>query len=345
MKKILFLIYSISKKGGTERVATILANELAQKGHILTIACFDEKIKPSYELDNRVKTISIREKNIFSKSISIRTIIDNENPDLVICHNMGKLSLLLACIRKKSKTKFYSLEHVSYTSSPLAVKLAKRLLYKNYDAVVTLTNRDKEYYKHLHQKILVIPNFCPFENISHSYNEKSRQIISIGRLTHQKGFDLLLKAWEKIENKIPEWRLKIIGDGPEKENLINLIKKYNLKNLEILPNQDNIKAFYENSSFYIMSSRYEGLPMVLIEAQSFSLPIVSFNCPHGPAEIITDGVNGFLVASFNIEKLSEKILEMTQIERMQFSIEAFKKSEEFKKEKILKKWIDLIEAP
>lgn len=137
----------------------------------------------------------------------------------------------------------------------------------------------------------------------------------------------------------------MLGDGDEKESLINLANKLKLKNVKFLGVKKDVPEYYKKSSIYVSSSRFEGLPMCMIEAQSFGLPIVAFDCKTGPSEIINNNKDGFLIKNENIEELAEKLLllinDRDKLEK--FSLEARKSAKRFTLEEIIKNWQELLE--
>jgi glycosyltransferase involved in cell wall biosynthesis len=147
-----------------------------------------------------------------------------------------------------------------------------------------------------------------------------------------------------ISNQCPEWHVDIFGIGDEKQHLIDRIKYKKMQNkIFIHPATPKIYEEYSRSDFFVLSSRFEGLPLVLIEAMSSGLPCLSFRCKYGPEDIIEDGKNGILVEDGNIQQLAEKILWMCnhEKERNIMGIQARKTSEKYKKENIMPKWINL----
>lgn len=342
--RIFFIINSLKNSSGSERVACILANKLVEKlNYDVTIlnrdANFDEV---AYPLDSRVKVQKIAESQLsFYKSLV--STLKRESPDFVIVHNMGKLSLLCAFIPNIKK--LVVLEHVSFISRPRIVQLFSKLLYKKVDQVVTLTTSDKVHFDKFHSNVTVIPNFSPYavmnvEDLVQKKNQK--KIVAIGRLTDQKNYIHLLKAWEKIFHQMPDWYLYIYGDG-EHEALLNKYIQSNLiKNVFLKGATSDIKNVYESSQFFVMSSKYEGLPMVLIEAQSFGLPIISYNCPYGPADIVKNHVNGFLVEDQNIQELSDAILALAMSSEMLdvFSKNSLLNARNFQSDRVIKLWAE-----
>ncbi|WP_180182875.1 glycosyltransferase family 4 protein [Acinetobacter sp. YH01020] len=342
MKKILFIINSLKSLSGSERVACILANELAETpNYKITLINRDVDFNnTAYELHSSIHVEKISG-SLFQFYQGLKSFILNKAPDIVIVHNMGKLSLLCAFIPQIKK--LVSLEHVSFISRPKVVQLLSKLLYKKIDQVVTLTSIDKSFFSDFHDNVLIIPNFSPFP-ISNTINRSQKQIVAIGRLTDQKNYIHLLKAWKKIFNQLPEWQLSIFGDG-EHETLLNeYIQSNAIGNVYLKGATSDIRSVYEASSFFVMSSKYEGLPMVLIEAQSFGLPIVSYDCPNGPSDIIKDKVNGYLVEDQNIDQLADRILLLASspLDLVKFSQNSLKNAENYQPEKILHLWSEQI---
>jgi glycosyltransferase involved in cell wall biosynthesis len=211
------------------------------------------------------------------------------------------------------------------------------------DAVVLLTESDAGHYK-FHKNAAVIPNSLSFAPQKQS-SLKNKVILAVGRLTYQKGFERLVESIALIKEKSIGWQVRIIGDGADKEALQKRIKECGLEDtVVILPPTDKIEDEYRNASIYVMSSRFEGLPMALIEAKSCGLPIVSFDCPEGPSEIVRDGIDGFLVERDNVELLSAAILKLAESEdlRKRFGCEAVKDIDRFKPERVGVLWDKLL---
>lgn len=339
---ILFLISSLKNFGGTERVVVNLANSLSQY-HQISIANRDtSKSNSAYHINGEVEVIELKGSLLIFRS-KLKTLILKNNYDLVVVHNMGKLSLLLVSLCLPEKIKLWSYEHVARISRPRLVNFLARFLYQKYSKIITITQCDAKAYQKIGYQPIVMYNPSPFK-INKSSHHDNKKIISIGRLTYQKGFEQLILAWSLLEKSYPNWNVTIYGEGEDKEKLLLLIQKNKLNNIHILPAINQIDKVYEESDFYVMSSRYEGLPMVLIEAQSFSLPIISFNCPHGPSEVITNHYDGLLIENQSIQKLAEAIeyLILNQNIRFKFSNNASLSAERFNKDNVISQWVELL---
>ena len=214
------------------------------------------------------------------------------------------------------------------------------------DALVSLTSADKtNWEKHVNIPIFVIPNLVTvYPNDISCYSERPNRIICVGRLTRQKGFDYLIKAWALIANKYPGWKIDIFGSGDLEDFLIQMIDNYNLKeSITINKPTSNIFEEYDRSSIYVLSSRYEGFGLVLLEAMSFGIPCISFNCPHGPSDMITNGEEGILVPVGDINKLAESIEWMIthKEERERMSQNSREKVKYYLAENIMPQWVEL----
>ncbi len=340
--KILFLINSLKSKSGSERVAVELANKMSaiEDYDITLLNRESNKNSTAYSVADNVNVVALSG-SLFQFYKKLKKHIATSNYDVVVVHNLGKLSLLCAFVPNIKK--LVILEHVSFISRPQKIQILSKLLYRKIDQVVTLTRNDKEQFDRFHSNVLVIPNFSPFP-ISSTHQQNNKQIVTIGRLTDQKNYMHLLQAWEKIHQSIPDWQLKIYGEGEHYQKLNDYITRKSLQNVTLMGATSNVKQVYKQSSFFVMSSKYEGLPMVLIEAQSFGLPIVSYNCPYGPSDVIQENKNGLLVEDQNIDKLAEAILKLTSSPDLldHFSQESLLNAKKYQPEQILKIWIEKV---
>lgn len=340
---IIFIINSLENCGGTERVATSLANHLSHYYQITILSKGFNVKKNAYLLNKNIDDIKFTGSNVsFIKQC--KSYISQSKPDIVIIHTMSKLTpaLLLGDIKANS---IWSLEHISFSFHHYLFKYLRHKLYENLDKVVTLTYNDAKNYNFIADKVSVIANSNPLPIRTSVKSLDSKTIVSLGRLTYQKGYDLLIKAWSSIENIHPDWTLHIYGNGEDKGKLEKLITHYNLKNIILKGPTNDVQTVYDDAAFYVMSSRHEGFGMVLIEAQSRGLPIVSFDCPSGPAEIISEGIDGHLVENGNVEMLAERICHLIDNEyiRQVFSANALISAMRFEPKQIINQWITLID--
>lgn len=348
MKKILFVISSLESYGGMERVASIIANVFDQRGYTVLIVTRDnDNCKTAFALSEDVKVVNCPG-NLFVFLKSVSTFVQVNKINYVISHNMGKMTLALSLLNfQKYDCHFISFEHIAYVSSPLLLKKLKHIAYKKVDKVAVLTSGDSDSYRKFHNDVFIVNNPSSFKQDKEIiYNIKSKTIISLGRLTYQKGYDMFLNAWAIIEEKHPDWCVEIYGVGKDLKDLEILKKKLALKKIHFRGLATDSKIVYTKASFYVMSSRFEGLPMVLIEAQTLGLPIVSFDCPHGPSDIIKNGVNGILVENGNVEKLAlaiEKLIENNEF-RKQLSVKSLENAKKYNLENIFNQWETVLNA-
>ena len=212
------------------------------------------------------------------------------------------------------------------------------------DKFVVLTEEDSHNWPEL-DNVVVIPNFV--STIPQKKTEgKTKRVISAGRYSYQKGFDMLIEAWSFVYSRHPDWELVIYGSGDNVFYQKLADEKGLSKSLHCNSCVKNIFDLYVESSIYVLSSRHEGLPLVLIEAMGVGLPVVSFACPCGPRDMIKDGFNGLLVKNGNIHDLAEKLCYMIEHEdeRIQMGKNAISSISRFQKEPIMQKWIELFDS-
>jgi len=172
----------------------------------------------------------------------------------------------------------------------------------------------------------------------------SKVAIAVGRYEYQKAFDELIRVWSIVNKVHPEWRLNIFGEGSQKEYLQGLIGELGLSEVvKLHPSTKDIRNEYLKSSFLVMTSVFEGLPMTLLEAQVLGLPMVSYACKCGPRDIIRDGENGFLIENRDRSEMVKRIIELIENEelRKRMGRKSVEYSETFSREKVMSKWIDL----
>ena len=217
-------------------------------------------------------------------------------------------------------------------------------IVRRFDKFVVLTNEDRGYWGKL-PNICVIPNAAMF--VADRYSDVSKKrVIAVGRLDYQKGFDRLIQAWEIVykSGKYNDWRLDIFGQGEWKDMLQGMIDEKGLSSSAFINKPTkNIGREYSESSMLVMSSNYEGFPMVMIEAMACGLPVVAFDFKCGPKDIISDGENGLIIRNGDIKALAEgmmRLMEDTE-NRKRMSLNARKIVDTYSEKAVMDKWIGL----
>ncbi len=353
--KICFLIADISGRGGTERVTSMIANGLAERKHeVNIITCRNEPIS-FFHIDSNIKIFSLEAEKIrngfirkFSNIKKLWRLVCNRKYDVIIAVDIYIFFYLLP-VQIFKKSHCIAWEHFNCNISNMKFSnLARKLAVKFADQVVVLGKRDLYNYTRKYkntQKITYIYNPVVFEKIVNRNINKHR-IIAAGRLTEQKGFDLLIDAWNIIEKRVKDldWILDIYGTGKLEAQLLHKISECDLTRVHLKGYTNNLDTEYLNSSIFVLSSRYEGFGLVLIEAQACGLPCVSFDCPEGPREIIDDKVNGYLVENGNVKELADRLLQLMNDEKLreEFSINAHMDLQRFDLKNVLNSWETLL---
>ena len=215
-------------------------------------------------------------------------------------------------------------------------------LAAQFDCTVLLTERDRQEYKGL-ENTEVIPN--PITVLSEGKSLLlDKVILAVGRYTSQKNFTELVEIWAMIAKDYPDWTLRIVGDGYEKEVIRRAIQKYGLEaQVELLPFTNNIQAHYRGASIYAMTSVFEGFPLVFGEAESIGLPLIAYDCPCGPSDIIKDGEDGFLIPMHDKDAYSKALRRLIEDEslRKRMGANAEKNSKRFSLDAVMHQWEEL----
>lgn len=354
--KVLILGGNFDNAGGTERVGSMLANGLSETGYEIVLASISCGNKPFFPLNEDIKVVSLfkttgrtlpRTPSLVYK---IKKLLKDEHIDiLIVVETMAVLFTLPATIGLS--VKHICWEHFNFNSDlgKSGRRLARQLAARYCDSVVTLTERDKSYWlqgTHHKSQITAIPNPCPFLVQTYVERENTKVVLAVGRLTHQKGFDLLLESWVQVSEAMPDWKLKIVGEGEDRAKLTNFIKENELNDsVELVGNTDSVSQYYEQAEIFCLSSRFEGFPMVLLETLAFGLPVVSFDCDTGPEEVLED-TGSILVSQKDTSKLASSLIELMIDEerRKIISMRSKEKAQIYQTKKIISQWVNLIES-
>lgn len=215
---------------------------------------------------------------------------------------------------------------------------------KRLDRFVVLTKEDSKNWPEL-TNLVVIPNFV-FSNTSLKSDLSSKRVVAVGRYSWQKGFDMLIDAWKIVSARHPDWHLDIYGSG-DNISYQKLADELCLSSsVTCHKSVDHVYEKYSESSIYVLSSRYEGFGLVLVEAMGTGLPVVSFACPCGPRDIIEDGVSGYLVEAGDVRKMAEKICYLIENRDVRESMgqAAIARAGMFSRDQVMHRWIELFES-
>ncbi len=368
--KIAYCILGTFNSGGMERVLANKTNYLAKLGHDISIITTDQKNrKPYFDLHASIKQIDLginytennssgllkkifdypRKQALHKKLLAEK--LSEIQPDICVSlfdHEVGLLPDINDGSKKIVEIHFSRFKRLQYGRKGLWKIIDKYRSNKDlrtvqkFDKFVVLTQEDKSYWGDL-PNIVVIPNANSFPVAQRSQLD-SKNVIAVGRYDYQKRFEDLVDVWKLVHQEEPDWKLNIFGKGPERENLQNQINKLGLEDTLILkePVRD-IDKQYLSSSMIAMTSRYEGLPMALLEGQASGLPLISYTCKCGPKDIIQEGKNGYLLEEGDKVGMANKILTLIRDPELRDSMgqQAFEMSNNFSEAMVMEKWIQL----
>lgn len=350
--KICFLEGDMSRRGGTERMTSIISGALCEKeDEIFVVSRSLENGKVFFDFDSRVTHIVLQKAKgklgIIKHIQELRKIIKREQIDVVINVDIG-MGIYGICASMGRSVKVVTWEHANYFNNwgSAIFPYFRKFTMKHSDALVVLTEKDKaNYQENIKSKtpVYVIPN--PVNKHDFSYDMHSKIILSAGLLLPIKGYEKAIQVARKVFDVCQDWKWIICGEGPERNHLEQLIKEYNLQEKMILKGTvQNMEEQYQRASMFVMTSQMEGLPMVLLEAKSWGLPLVSFDIMTGPSDIIQDGINGYLIEEGNIDEMAERIVELIKDDskRKAFSKESQRDMDKFGMRGIINKWNELV---
>ena len=375
--KIAYCIPALYNPSGMERVLTMKANYLALQGYEIHIILTDGGDKPPYfplEKSVQVRQLDIDfeepyhhpfwhrvwlyQKKMKALKKQLNACLCELKPDITVSllrRDVNVINQMTDGSPKVGEIHFDRLHYRHFTASWMPTfiysyvqkwwmgKLIREL--KKLDKFVVLTHEDAAFWPELNN-VIVVPN--PTSFFPDTVSDCTRkQVIAAGRYVNQKGFDRLISAWQKVSSRHPDWVLKIYGDGGGRESLQQQITELGLNENCILEHSvSDIAVKFQESSIFVLSSRYEGFGLVIVEAMSCGLPVVSFACHCGPRDIITEETDGFLVPEGDIDGLAEKINLLIEEDhfRKNMGKMARLKAENYKMEKVGVQWTALFES-
>ena len=375
--KIVYCTPALYMAGGVERVLTLKANYFAEHfDYDITIILTEGKEKPLfYPLSDKIKVVNLdinfeelwtcsflkkiwvylQKQRIFKKRLTAELM--RIRPDITVSLLRREINFINGIKDGSKKIGELHVNRANYRNFEAGdSSLIKRVFaqfwmfslvshLKQLDRFVVLTEEDKHSWIELNH-VEVIPDPLAFD-IGQKSPLSSKRMIAVGRYVYQKGFDLLLQAWAKVEQQDSEWELAIYGMGERApyEKLIDDLR-IDRHRCHLYGPTDDIRREYLNSSLFVFSSRFEGFGMVLIEAMACGLPVVSFDCPCGPKDIVRHGNDGLLVPSGDVEALSDSLLRMMSDDsmRQRMSATAITNVRRYQLSEIAERWRNLFET-
>jgi len=378
--RIVYIINSLSYKGGAERIISEKMNYMATHwGYdvsIITCYQFPETMPNSYYLSDKVRQINlcinshIQYKYGYPKRLwykryyshllrfKLEEAVNSVNPDIliglgyttadVVCQLKCKAAKIIESHEARIYTKRFYLYEKNSIFQKFYYKLSRRkylnTIDKKADVVVTLTKGDALNWKKA-KRVETIPNFSTMP-ISKLSDCESKRVIAVGRLEWQKGYDRLIDIWTIVTKKHPDWQLDIFGEGDLELELKKDIKEAKLSNISIHPYTNNISKEYATSSICVLTSRYEGFSLVLLEALRHGVPCVTFDCPYGPKDLVDHEKCGYVIDNGNIGLFAERLCYLINNHeiRKKFSEAAVNKAYSYQVDTIMNQWKLLFES-
>ncbi|AQV95277.1 glycosyl transferase [Cupriavidus necator] len=356
-RNICFLTGTLNAMAGAERMTATVANALADLGHHVTILSLWDAAS-QFALHPRIRHEALFAQRPSFKRAYLATVagirrhcVEHRIEVLVQVDTMLELFVLPAALGLRLHHIAWEHCHFDEDLGKPARKLARRLAARFCRQVVVLTERDRRRWLEAlrpRSAVVCLPNPLPFPMPAAPAPRTQKTVLAMGRLVAAKGFDVLLRAWQKVAEAAPEWQLVIHGEGEERPALTAMIGELRLEGRASLPGvcHDPLQA-YGQASVFCLSSRYEGFGLVLIEAMAFGLPIVSTDCETGPRELLTPGQDALVVAADDADALAKALLTMIRQPEMAARLGAGgrQKAGNFTLERLALQWDALVRAP
>lgn len=370
MKKNIVIVTSAMNMGGAQRVVSILANHWSKKGNNVTLICTSTRLRQiHYDIDKNINLIFLEKAPLFSRNnftnllwklLTLRKLLKIQKPDVIISF-LARINVAtaLATLGKKKSLIICERTWPPFASLKNNFIWFYKILFKDVHKIVVQTEKSKLWLNKnfTNKNIVVIPNPVTYplpKEEKKSVNpdkfilNDKKIILASGRMHKYKQFDLLIKAFHKIKDRHKFWDLVILGDGEERENLKILLRDLGLEKRVFFPGEvTNVSDWYEVSDLFVLSSVVEGFPNVLLEAMSYGLPSVSFDCDTGPRDLIENKVNGILVSPHEKEMGLYKALDALILDdslRDSISEKATSVKDKYSINNIMLKWDESLET-
>lgn len=371
--RIVYCLRSTANLGGVERIVISKANFLVAAGYDIVIITTDQMNRASYfKMDERIRCYDLgidyernRNRPFLSKAFyfiynrwlhqrRLKKLLSTLKADIVISTFFNEMPLLPKIDDGSKKVlEFHSCRYWLSSIKRKGLhgfieKVCNRNMDKSirrYDAFVVLTREDALAWSRSCNNLKVIPNMLPINSSCRS-DLNSTRVIAVGRYVDVKGFDRLIAAWAIVAPQKRDWTLHIYGEGDMRSQLENQIQQSGLQSSVFLEGgSKTIHEEYAKSSIFVLTSKYEGFSLVIVEAASVGLPAVSFDCPCGPKDLITDGENGFLVGNGDIEGLADKLLLLMNDEalRKRMGNTAYEYYKRYLPDVVMQQWMSLFD--
>lgn len=354
------LVITALGAGGAERVMVTMANHWCAAGIRVSLITYEAlDARSYYPLDERIEVIRLgladgggllrKGPLLLARRIAaLRRTFLALHPDVAIAFlSKVNIATLLAARGSDMPVIVSERNHPDRQGLGAVWRWLRDRTYRSADMIVFQTEAARQGYPdHLQARAAVIAN--PVRRIAPSKQPEARhQLTAVGRLTPQKGFDLLLQAFAKIASDFPDWRLVIWGEGPDREALERARARLGLEAGVSLPGlTEDAGGWIERTGIFVLSSRYEGMPNVLLEAMTAGLPVVAFDCPAGPAELLEDGRTGLLVPPEDVDALSAALASLMadRPRRQALAAGAAEATLDYQIDPIMAKWAEAIDA-
>ena len=361
---LVICVRSMNVVGGKERAVARIANALSIHYNV-SILAMNGEVASFYPLHPQVQQHALHTLSFLGKPKSVKTVfqflagikelaefINEKRPALIIGNDfLLNIQLVLAkWYRRAFHMPIIGWEHITLQDPVIQSRRMliwlRNLFYKKLTALVVVTPSDEQYCNIRGIKPYLIPYPQSF-TFTDEIDYEQKKVLTIARFSHQKGLDLYCQLISLLKKHIGEWKFTLVGkeDDISLSDLEGFIRKYEIEAyVEVKSPQEDVISFYRQASIYLLTSRYEGLPITLIEAQTCGLPCVSFDCKTGPSDIIRHGTSGFIVPPFNLNEMANKLQQLMNSLSLRKTMgqESKKVAQRYNEHHIMERWHTLI---